>query len=65
MKTTREIKTTSIIHNSREIMKNPLGYSNHPLGEDYYSFSSDDTEISPYEIINQKIINHNLVNKGS
>lgn len=65
MKTTREIKNTSIIYNSREIIKNPLGYSNHPLGEDYYSFSSEDTEISPYEIINQTVKNNNLINKGS
>lgn len=65
MKTTREIKNTSIIHNSRELMKNPLGYSTHPLGEDYYSFSTDDTEISPYEIINQKVKNNSLMNMGS
>lgn len=65
MKTTREITHTSIIQNNREAMKNPLGYSNHPLGEDYYSISTEDIEISPYEIINQTVKNHNLMNKGS
>lgn len=65
MKTTREITQSSIILNNREAMKNPLGYSNHPLGEDYYSFSTDDTEISPYEIINQKVKSNSSMNMGS
>lgn len=63
MKTTREIKNPSIMNNSREAMKNPLGYSNHPLGEDYYSFSSEDTEISPYDISNIKISNVSVEKK--
>lgn len=61
MKTTREIKNPSIMNNSREAMRNPLGFTNHPLGEDYYSFKSEDIEINPYEISKTYIsieINH-------
>lgn len=50
MKTNNDIKRPSTIQGSKEEMRNPLGYSNHPLGEDYYSFKLEDIEINPYDI---------------